>query len=315
MFLDLILLIVGFIVLIKSADILVDGASALAQKFAIPQIVIGLTIVAFGTSAPELVVNIISSLKNHSELCFGNILGSNIMNTLVILGAAALIMPLGVKKNTIIKEIPFLLIAGIITFVMVNNFGFKGSYLSRIDAIILFGMFVYFLYYAFFILKDVEEFQHEIHKYSLAVSIALVVAGILGLFIGGKLVVTKAVNIAHFFKISEKLIGLTVVALGTSLPELVTSIMAVIKKKPDIAVGNVIGSNIFNMLMVLGISGMINPISYDVSLNKDFIFLIVITLILFLTLFVGKKRKIGRLQGGLFLLGYLGYLILIIIRK
>ena len=212
-------------------------------------------------------------------------------------------------------KIPFLVFITIFTFLLVNNFVFKGYGLSRIDAFLLFALFVYFLYYVFFVLKATEEFIPEVHKHSLAVSIVLVVLGIIGLFIGGKLVVKNAVDLAHYFNVSEKLIGLTIVALGTSLPELVTSIVAVIKNRPDMSVGNVIGSNIFNLLMVLGISGMINPIKYDLALNRDFIFLIVASIILMLSTVTGKKRKIDRWEGIIFILGYIIYLILIIIRK
>ncbi len=311
----LMLLILGFVVLIKSADFLVDGASALAQKLSLPEIAIGLTVVAFGTSAPELVVNIIASVKHHSEICFGNILGSNILNTLIILGVAALIKPLTVKKTTIKYEIPLLLGGTFLTFLLVNNFFIGGHGLSRLDAVILFALFIVFLYYVFFVLKGITEFIPEVHKHTLWVAILLVVGGIVGLFIGGKLVVNYAVKLAKIFNVSEKLIGLTVVAFGTSLPELITSIVAITKNKPDMSVGNVIGSNIFNLLMVLGISGMINPISYDLTLNKDFIFLLVASIFLFLFLFKDKKARINRLEGVLFILGYLVYLILIIIRK
>ncbi len=310
-----ILLIVGFIVLIKSADILVDGASSLAQKFELPEIAIGLTIVAFGTSAPELVVNIIASVKNHSEICFGNILGSNILNSLIILGVAATIKPLNVKKTTIKFEIPFLVIISAFIFLQVNNFFFKGYGLSRFDAFILFMIFLGFLYYVFVYLKNATEFISEVHKHTLFVAIVLVLIGVIGLFVGGKLVVTNAVKIAKHFHVSEKLIGLTVVALGTSLPELVTSIVAVLKDKPDMSVGNVIGSNIFNLLMVLGISGMINPISFDPALNRDFIFLIVVSVLILLTMVTGKKHRLDRWEGILFIIGYIVYLILIIIRK
>ncbi|MDO9577426.1 MAG: calcium/sodium antiporter [Candidatus Cloacimonadales bacterium] len=309
------LLVIGFVILIKSADLLVNGASSLAKKFSISEIAIGLTIVAFGTSAPELIVNILSSTGGHSEICFGNVIGSNIFNTLMVLGIAGVVHPIYVEKNTVKKEIPFVFFGTILVFGLAVNFGFPGNTLSRLDGLILIGSLVLFFFYVLGISKEIIPSSVEIHLYPIPKSVIFVIIGIIGLFFGGNIVVKNAVSIARMLQVSEKFIGITIVALGTSLPELVTSVVAVKKKRYGLAVGNVIGSNLFNIFFVLGITALIKPIVYPISMNIDFYFLIIITLILFITMFTGRKRQLDRWEAVTFIFLYVFYIIFLIYRK
>jgi cation:H+ antiporter len=315
MILALFLLIIGFVILVKGADFLLDGATSLAKKLSISEIAIGLTIVAFGTSSPELIVNIISSINEHHELCFGNILGSNIFNILVVLGISGLIYPISVQKNTVKKEIPFVFAGTLLLFGLANNFGFKGHVLSRLDGIILISSLGLFFYYVLGISKAKSEERYNIVVYSTPRTLLYLTLGIIGLFLGGDIVVKNAVRIARMMHVSEKLIALTIVALGTSLPEFVTSVIAVTRKRFDLAVGNVIGSNIFNMFMVLGVTSLINPVEYNLALNSDMYLMIIITLIFFITMFTGKKRILDRFEAFLFILMYIAYMIFIIRRR
>ena len=315
MILTIFLLIIGFVILVKGADFLLDGATSLAKKLSISDIAIGLTVVAFGTSSPELIVNIIASLKGHPEICFGNILGSNVFNILVVLGIAGLIYPISVQRNTVRKEIPFLLIGTIFVLALANNFGFQGHALSRIDGLILvLSLFLFFIY-VIGISKIPASEEYNIIIYSNLKTVIFIILGTLGLFFGGKLVVNHAIKIATDMGVSDKLIALTIIAFGTSLPEFVTSIIAVTRKRYDLAIGNVIGSNIFNLFMVLGVSSLINPLEYNLSLNIDMFILILITLVFFITMFTGKKRKLDRTEACFFILLYIGYLFFIINRK
>ena len=321
-----ILFVIGFILLIKGADLLVDGAASFAGKFKIPTLVIGLTIVALGTSAPELVVNIFASISGSADIAIGNILGSNIANILLILGVSALIFPLKAKKSTIKKEIPFSLLAILVLGLLANDLlidkvellaGSSGL-LSRIDGLILLAFFIIFLVYTFGIAKNKPEEAsegEEIKDLSLARSMAYIGIGIAGLIFGGKWIVDGAVKIAELFNASEALIGLTIVAIGTSLPELATSAVAAYKKQTDIAIGNVVGSNIFNLFFVLGISATIKPLPFSASNNIDIGMIILSTLLLLLALFIGKKRVIKRWQGAVMVLLYLAYLTFLIIAR
>ena len=311
MLVPILILLIGFVILIKGADFLIDGASSLAKKMSISEIAIGLTIVAFGTSAPELIVNIFASVGGHHEITFGNILGSNIFNILMVLGVAGLISTIVVQRNTILKEIPFLLVATILVFVL----ALWNSDLSFFDGIILIAFLTIFFIYVIVFLKAKPLLGSDIKEHSYFVTLIMMFFGIIGLFFGGKLVVDNAVKIALHFDVSEKFIGLTIVALGTSLPELVTSIIAIKKGRNDLAIGNVIGSNLFNILLVLGVSSLIAPIHYDVTLNIDFIFLCVITIMLFTSMFVGKKHKLTKIEAALFVFLYLVYLVFLFVRK
>lgn len=307
-----VLFIIGFFLLIKGADWLVLGASSIAKKFNISNLVIGLTIVAFGTSAPELIVNILASFKGSSELAVSNVVGSNIANIFFILGVAAMIYPMKVKSGTVWKEIPLVLLSSILLFFMVNDAMFDAqsfNTLSRIDGISLLAFFVIFMYYSFGIAKNQDETDaEEIDELPISKSILLVIVGMLGLAFGGQWIVNGAIGIAKLFGLRESLIGLTVVAIGTSLPELATSVVAARKKHSDIAIGNVVGSNLFNVFWILGLSSVINPLNFDVTYgNTDLMVAIAAAFLLFLFMFVGKKHVLQKYQGVLFILMYASY--------
>lgn len=313
------LFFVGFAALIKGADLLVDGASSLARRLGVSALVVGLTIVAFGTSTPELIVNIFASIKGNTDIAIGNILGSNIANILLILGISAVIYPLAVKKGTVWKEIPFAFLAVIVLALMVNdafidNGLFSG--LTRIDGFILISFFIIFLYYVFGISKaepaDAVETTPLIH--SLWRSSLMVGGGLVGLVVGGKWIVDGAVAIATGLGVSEALIGLTVVAVGTSLPELATSAVAAYKKDVDIAVGNIVGSNIFNIFWVLGVSAVIRPLPFSQTLMSDVFITVIATFLLFASLFIGKRHILERWQGIGFIVLYVGYVTYLVIR-
>lgn len=310
---QVLLLIFGFGILIKGADWLVDGASALARKHKISELAIGLTIVAFGTSMPEFVVNTFAAYQSHSDIAFGNIIGSNIFNLFAILGIAGLITPLIVQSSTVWKEIPLSFLAAFLLFFLSNSIFSENQILSRIDGIILLIFFCFFLYYVFWQLKteniQIEVNQKEFSNLKLWIFIIL---GLILLVVGGRLVVTNSVRIAEVLGISQTIIGLTIVAAGTSLPELATSVVAAIKKNNDIAVGNIIGSNIFNIFFILGISSLIRPLDYNLNFNKDLYLLGLGTILLFIAMFSGKKKKLDRWEAGILLLIYIGYTILLI---
>lgn len=313
------LFVIGFFILIKGAGLLVDGASAIADKFKISPLVIGLTIVAFGTSAPELAVNIFASAAGSSEIAIGNIIGSNIANILLILGVSALIYPLTSKKNTVWKEIPLCLLAVVVVGLMANDFLIDGasfSGLSRIDGLVLLSFFIIFIYYSFGIAKQQESPDDcEIKNLNLVKSIFYIVIGLIGLVVGGNWIVSGAIKLAVGFGISESLIGLTVVAIGTSLPELATSAIAAYKKQTDIAIGNVVGSNIFNIFWILGISSVIRPLPFNPANNIDFLIMIIATVILFIIMFIGKKRIIERWQGIAMISIYVAYTLFLIVTR
>lgn len=314
-----ILFFIGFVLLIKGADLLVDGASSLAKRLGISALVIGLTIVAFGTSAPELIVNILASWKGNTDIAIGNILGSNIANILLILGICAVIYPLAVKKGTVWKEIPFAFLAVIVLAFMVNDVLIDNgpfSALTRIDGFILISFFFIFLYYVFGIskAKSVDIVQTIPRTYSLLRSYLMIGGGFLGLVIGGKWIVDGAVAFATGLGVSEALIGLTVVAVGTSLPELATSAVAAYKKDVDIAVGNIIGSNIFNIFWVLGVSSIIRPLPFSTIIASDVLVTVLATLLLFIFLFVGKRHILERWQGFCFIALYIIYVTYLVFR-
>lgn len=310
---EILLLIVGFAILIKGADWLVDGASALARKHSIPELAIGLTIVAFGTSMPELVVNTFAAYQSQPEIAFGNVIGSNIFNLFAILGIAGLITPLIVQSSTVWKEIPLSFFAIIVLFLLANSIFSNNQTLSRIDGLILISCFGFFLFYVFNQLK-VDKQTMELPKKVLSnQKIWLyIIIGLLFLVAGGKLVVSNSVKIAEMLGISKTIIGLTIVAAGTSLPELATSVVAAIKKNNDIAVGNVIGSNIFNIFFILGFSAIISPLEFNSSFNKDLYLLGFGTILLFIAMFSGRKRKLDRWEAGILLVTYIGYTLFLI---
>lgn len=315
---EYILLIIGFVFLIKGADFLVDGASSLAKRLGISSLVIGLTIVAFGTSAPELVVNIFASLGGSTDIAIGNILGSNIANILLILGISAAIFPLAVRRGTVWKAIPLSLLAILVVGVMANDILIDGgtfSGLTRIDGLILISFFIIFLYYTFGISKvqPGDSVRTDIKKKSLAMSFLMIAIGFVGLTLGGKWIVDSAVSIAKSLGLSEAIIGLTVVAVGTSLPELATSAVAAFRKDVDIAVGNVVGSNIFNLFWILGVSSIISPLAFSPVMLRDVMVTIAATMLLFAFMFIGKRRILERWQGVLFILLYFSYITFLIL--
>lgn len=293
-----------------------EGASAVAKKKRVSDLAIGLTIVAFGTSAPELVVTLMASIQDQQEIVFGNIIGSNNFNLFFILGVAGLITPLVVQSSTIYKEIPISLVAAVLLFILANNFISDDTLVSRWDGIILLLLFVGFLYYVYKQLK-LEPEKTEIREKELSVLKiwSFIVLGLAGLVIGGRLVVNSAVEMATAWGVSEQLIGLTIVAMGTSLPELATTVVAAVKKKTDIAVGNIIGSNIFNIFFILGVSAVVRPIPYDTIFNTDLYLLFGGTVFLFVAMFMAGKKKLDRWEAGILLAIYLLYTIYLITKE
>ena len=324
-------LVFGFVILIKGADFLVDGASAVAKKFNISDIIIGLTIVSFGTSAPELVVNIAAAWQGKSDMIIGNVLGSNIFNTCLIIGVAGMIYPLAVQRATVRTELPFSIAIVVIMWLVANDELLWGrpGYISRFDGGIFLALFGAFLFYVYRNSKNASSIDEldVIEAMPLSRSVILVIGGTVGLVFGGKLVLDNAVIFAKYFGMTERVIGLTVIAIGTSLPELATSVVAALKKNSDIAVGNVVGSNIFNILLVLGVSATItpNPISYSTTANFDIYFLMASTLLLTLFLFIGTRVRpavggsatytIDRWQAALLFVAVVGYIIYLLFNQ
>lgn len=315
MFLSVVLIIIGFVLLIVGADILVDGSSGIAKKFHIPEIIIGLTIVSIGTSMPELFVSITSALDGYSDMAIGNIIGSNLCNLLLILGLSATIKPVVFQKETRLYEIPMCLLVTIVLMYFCNS---QGG-ISRLEAVILLVLFCAFIGYTIYMgrkesKKEIVEIQTEEKKNSILKNIVFVLLGIFSLKFGGDLVVDNAVNVARYFNWSEKLISLTILAVGTSLPELVTSVTAAVKGNSDIAIGNIIGSNIFNILLIIGISAFITPITYNFSYNFDFSVLIASSIILAIFPFIPPKDKMSRFNGIVYLFIYVAYLTILFVK-
>lgn len=295
-----ILLLIGFLLLIKGADYFVDSASAIARKFHIPSMIIGLTIVSIGTSLPELSVSLTSALIGKNDLAVANVVGSNIFNILMGLGVTSIISKLPIEKNTIENDIPFLNIIGSILLILMLNLT-----LGRFEGMLLIGLLIGFLFYIIKPVLNNKEESKEESKLSFK-TILLGILGVVGIILGGDMVVDSASNIAKMFGMSQNLIGLTVVALGTSLPEFVTSVIAGIKGENEIAIGNIIGSNIFNILMILGISSIISPIVISFISVIDIMFMIAIGILLYV--FVVKSKTLKRYQGIVFIFLYIGYI-------
>lgn len=310
------LFIAGFYFLIKGAGYLVDGASSIAKKFKVSNLMIGLTIVAFGTSTPELIVNLFASFRGSSDLAITNVIGSNIANILLILGVSAIIFPLVVKKGTVTKEIPLSFLAVLVLWLLVNDTMIDHlsiSALTRIDGAILIAFFIIFIYYTFGLSKA-EGDGEDIKEYKTWQSIIMIIAGIAALTLGGQWIVDGAIKIALRLGMSESLVGLTIVAVGTSLPELATSAVAAYKHKADIAIGNVVGSNIFNIFWILGISALVRPLVFSPILNVDIYFMALVTLILFSFILMGKKGVLQKWQGISMVSIYIIYIIYLINR-
>lgn len=306
MLLYIILIIVGFALLIVGADFLVDGASGIAKKFHIPEIIIGLTIVSIGTSMPELFVSITSAIDGYSDMALGNVIGSNLCNLLLILGLSSLIKPVDFQEETRKYEIPMCLLFTIILMIFSNTSGG----ISRIEAVILLVLFGLFIAYTIYMgKKKSKEDSKVVEENNKTIkNIILIILGIIGLKFGGDFVVNNAVNIAQMFNISEKVISLTILAIGTSLPELVTSVTAAIKGNSDIAIGNIIGSNIFNILLILGVSSVIKPITFNLSYNMDLSILCISMVILALFPIIPPKNKMSRANGLIYVLMYGAYM-------
>ena len=314
----IILIIIGFGLLIKGADILVDGSSNIAKRFHIPEIVIGLTIVSIGTSLPELFVSVTSALNEHSDMALGNVIGSNVCNLLLILGLSATIRPLKFKRETRLIEIPMCLILTIIFGIICNtNMG-----ISRGESAILIVLFTIFIGYTIFMGIKGEKFdqedglEEEEHKskkqLTVLKDIIYIILGIIALKFGGDFVVENATIIAEHFNISEQIISLTIVAIGTSLPELVTSVVAAIKGNSDISIGNILGSNIFNMAFIIGTAGLIHPMSYNIAYNFEIVLLVLASIILALFPVIPPRNRMSRRNGITYLVLYITYTILLL---
>lgn len=316
MFITFTLLFVGFAVLIKGADFLVDGSSSLAKKMNVSNLAIGLTVVAFGTSTPELIVSTVAAVDGKNDASFGNVIGSNNFNLMFILGIAGLIYPLIVQRSTVKYEVPLSILAALVLYVLVNDeilWNADESLLSRLDAVILLVFFGGFMIYIIRTMKSNSDLGgEEIKVYNSWLSVGMISLGLVMLVGGGKVVVDNAILIAQKFGMSEKLIGLTILAAGTSLPELVTSCVAAYRKNTDIAIGNVVGSNIFNIFFILGITGLIQPLSYSTAMNFDLQVLVISSLVLMVFMFTLNTRKLDRWEAFLLLIGYATYTIYLI---
>jgi K+-dependent Na+/Ca+ exchanger related-protein len=313
---SILFLIIGLILLVKGADYFVEGSSSIAKRFNIPSMVIGLTLVAFGTSSPELAVSVSGSLNQTNGIVFGNVVGSNIVNILFILGISAFINPISIKSKTIFKEMPFAILTTIALMLMVMDGLINGapiSVISHSEGWILLLFFAIYLYSMVEIsVLGKEESEEEIIVLPVPKSVIFTIGGLVAIVFGAELVVRAASEIAAILGLSETLIGLTVVAIGTSLPELITSVVAAKKGENDIAVGNIVGSGIFNVLFVMGISGVIYPIDIDVAYYTDLWILLAAMLIVVPMMYTSKK--ISRFEGVVMMLGYVGYTAFIIMR-
>ena len=315
-----ILIIIGFVLLIKGADFLVEGSSDIAKRFHIPEIVIGLTIVSIGTSLPELLVSINSATKGFSDMSLGNVIGSNICNFLLILGVSASLRRLKLKKETRYIEVPLCILYTLIFAILCNT----GNMITRTEAICLLVLFNIFIGYTVAMgIKgekydeeapideddDVEKAAKEKDPGSIWRNVIQILIGIVALKFGGDFIVDNSVVIAEYFNISEKIISLTIIAIGTSLPELVTSVIAALKGNSDISVGNIIGSNIFNMTMIIGVASLIKPITFNIAYNTDLIILFIASVGLFLFQYIPPKNMMSKRNGAIYLVGYVAYMI------
>lgn len=312
-----ILFAAGFVLLIKGADWLVDGASAVARKMNISEMTIGLTIVSIGTSAPELIVNVIASINGNADIAIGNVFGSNIANVLLILGVTAIVYPMSIRRNTIRTDIPFLLVATLLVGFLANAHIFTYSeslFISRFDGILLIVFFLIFLSYVFKMSGNSHEKADANLNISMPKASLFILAGIICLFLGGKWVVEGAVVLAKLLGLSESFIGLTIVAVGTSLPELVTSVIAARKKNADIAVGNVLGSNVFNLLWILGLSALIEPLAFSWESNFDILVMLGSSVLILLIITLNKRFQISRKAGIIFTMLYAAYIVYLLLR-
>lgn len=319
MALSILFLIVGLVLILFGANYLVDGSSYIARKFGLSEFLVGLTIVGIGTSTPEMVVSFISSIEGSSDIAIGNIVGSNIANVFLILGLTAIIMPIGLTKNNVKKDIPIALIVSVILFIMSYDsifFGKENNVLSRIDGAILLLGFVLFMIYSFRMSakevaaqNDEENVVFVNKKNGVAISVVKIIAGLATLILGGRLFVDSGKEIALGLGMSEAFIGITIMAVGTSLPELAASVVAALKKKGQMALGNIIGSNIANILLILGGSALINPLTLGNITIVDFGMMIATSILLLPCAVSFKKKYIDRWEGIIFVLIYIAYIV------
>lgn len=317
MIIQILLLLVGLALVVFGADYLVEGASAIARRFGLSEFVIGLTIVGMGTSAPEMVVSFIGAFEGNADISVGNVIGSNIFNTLLILGLTALLLPMAVTPENRRKDVPM----NILIVVLLILLGFKNSLfglgtadgLTRIDGAILLAVFILYMWQAFSSGKPEEQKADEAPQMKLWLAALMILGGLAALVFGGKLFVDSAVGIAHALGVSDKFIAITILAGGTSMPELATCVAAAVKKKGQLALGNIIGSNIFNILLILGGSALIHPLSFEGISLIDLGVLLLSTLVLLTACFVGKKNVLDRLDGVLFLLIWAAYMAWLIV--
>lgn len=324
MLVDILLFLLGIVLIIAGANYLTEGASTLARRMGLSPLVVGLTIVAFGTSAPELIVSLMSALKGNADIAMGNVIGSNIFNILAIGGVTAVVAPITITKSTIRREIPLMLLSFLVLFFLSYDTIFAGTagttenILSRGEGLTLLGFFLIFLTYTFAIAKDAPDDPHADHTpirtYPLWLLILFIVGGLVALVYGGDLFVSSASSIARSFGMSESFIGLTIVAAGTSLPELATSVAAALKKQPEIAVGNIVGSNIFNIFLILGISSTITPIRIGGVTALDFLVMIAAGLMLCSFAVLFGQRIIKRGEGAILALGFIAYTVYLIMQ-
>jgi cation:H+ antiporter len=314
---DTFLLILGLIVLIKGADLLVAGAGSIAADLDVSPLVIGLTVVSFGTSMPEMLVTLVSGLQNNADLAIANIIGSNIANVLLILGIAAIIRPLPVQNSTVVSEIPFSLIAALLVGFLANAALFsdyRELSISQLDGAILLFFFLLFMLYVYKISRENDQEGHPVSRLGRGRSLIYIVIGVAGLYLGGKFVVDGAVGLSVLLGVDDALIGLTVVAIGTSVPELVASAVAAYRNQADIAVGNVVGSNIFNLLWVLGVTSSVVELPFEVISNSDIVMMIVSSSLIILALASSRRHVILRTHGMVFVTLYALYIVYVSLR-
>ena len=310
MFIQIIILIAGLLLILAGANYLVEGSSSVARKSGISEFVIGLTIVGIGTSTPEMVVSFISSYQGNADMAIGNVVGSNIFNTMLILGVTALIMPLKITRNTLRRDIPMNIIATMMLIIMGLNctiFGIGNDTISRIDGIILLAVFAYYLYLSF--KNDAgSEQEEETRTFSTALSIIMIAGGLAGLILGGKLFVNSASEIARLCNVPEAFIAITVMAGGTSLPELATCVVSAAKKRGQLALGNIIGSNISNILLIIGGAAVVRPLPVKGITPVDFGVMLLSAIMILASAYLFKKKELDRVEGVILLLTWGGYM-------
>lgn len=314
---DVLILISGLLLVTYGANLMTDGAAALAKRLKVSDLVIGLTVVAFGTSAPELVVSVVSALKGSSDLAIGNVVGSNIFNILLIVGFTALVTPIAINRTTLTKEIPLTILSFVVLFVMANDGLFDNipeNFIGRGDSIVLLAFFLIFMFYTFSIAKSSGDSVEEVKGMRIFKAVLFVFFGLAGLIGGGHLFVIGASGIARALGVSEAIIGLTIVSAGTSLPELAASVAAALKKNPELAIGNVVGSCLFNVFFILGCSGTIRPMRVWEITNADFGVMIFSGILLYLFGLLFKKREITRWEGGIMVVCFILYLSYLIVK-